>query len=48
MPSADQVPVNFAHSTVHWPKWVLLITGTTRLHDVLSALSNRFVMPLPA
>lgn len=30
MPSADQVPVKSAHSTVRWPKWVVLITGSTR------------------
>jgi hypothetical protein len=30
MPSADQVPVIFSHSTVRWPKWVVLITGSTR------------------
>ena len=25
MPSADQVPVISAHSTMLWPKWVVLI-----------------------
>ena len=30
MPSADQVPVKSAHSTMRWPKWVVLITGSTR------------------
>ena len=29
MPSADQVPVNSSHSTMHWPMWVVLITGST-------------------
>jgi hypothetical protein len=29
MPSADQVPVNSAHSTMLWPKWVVLIAGST-------------------
>src|SRR2546428_11121429 len=29
MPSADQVPVNSAHSTMHWHKWVVLIAGLT-------------------
>src|SRR5215470_7683611 len=29
MPSADQVPVISAHSTMLWPKWVVLIAGTT-------------------
>lgn len=30
MPSADQVPVNSSHSTMRWPKLVVLITGSTR------------------
>src|SRR5271156_5238163 len=29
MPSADQVPVKSAHSTMLWPMWVVLIAGTT-------------------
>jgi hypothetical protein len=29
MPSADQVPVNCAHSTMQWRKWVVLIAGST-------------------
>jgi hypothetical protein len=29
MPSADQVPVNFPHSTMRWPEWVVLIAGST-------------------
>src|SRR5262249_10722206 len=29
MPSADQVPVNSTHSTMLWPKWVVLIAGST-------------------
>src|SRR3982074_409927 len=29
MPSADQVPVKSAHSTMHWPEWVVLIAGST-------------------
>jgi hypothetical protein len=29
MPSADQVPVTTAHSTMPWPEWVVLITGST-------------------
>src|SRR6516165_10668463 len=29
MPSADQVPVTSAHSTMLWPKWVVLIAGST-------------------
>lgn len=48
MPSADQVPVNFSHSKMRWPMWVVLITGSTRLHYVLSALSNRSLTPSPA
>jgi hypothetical protein len=29
MPSADQVPVNKAHSTMRWHEWVVLIAGST-------------------
>jgi hypothetical protein len=29
MPSADQVPVKSAHSTMLWPMWVILIAGST-------------------
>ena len=29
MPSADQVPVKSSHSTMLWPMWVVLITGST-------------------
>src|SRR6516164_3789339 len=29
MPSADQVPVRFTHSTMLWPMWVVLIAGST-------------------
>src|SRR5215471_12267871 len=29
MPSADQVPVTTTHSTMRWPKWVVLIAGST-------------------
>src|SRR2546423_15372738 len=29
MPSADQVPVKSTHSTMLWPKWVVLIAGST-------------------
>jgi hypothetical protein len=28
-PSADQVPIKSAHSTMLWPKWVVLIAGST-------------------
>src|ERR1700733_3317711 len=29
MLSADQVPVNNSHSRMQWPKWVVLIAGST-------------------
>jgi hypothetical protein len=29
MPSADQVPVKSTHSMMLWPKWVVLIAGST-------------------
>jgi hypothetical protein len=29
MLSADQVPVNFPHSRMLWPVWVVLIAGST-------------------
>jgi hypothetical protein len=29
MPSADRVPVKSSHSSMLWPKWVVLITGST-------------------
>jgi hypothetical protein len=29
MPSADQIPVKSSHSTMLWPMWVVLITGST-------------------
>src|ERR1700688_2137495 len=29
MPSADQVPVNKAHSTMRWHEWAVLIAGST-------------------
>ena len=29
MPSADQVPITRSHSTMLWPKWVVLIAGST-------------------
>ena len=29
IPSADQVPVNKAHSTMRWHEWVVLIAGST-------------------
>jgi hypothetical protein len=48
MPFADRVPVKTAHSTMLWPKWGVPITGSTGLHYLLSALSNRLLPPLPA
>src|SRR6187200_3427364 len=48
MPSADQVPVKTSHSTMLWPMWVVLITGSTGLHYMLSALSNHYITSLPA
>jgi len=38
MPSADQVPVNSTHSTMLWPKWVVLIADRTGAALVLFAL----------
>src|SRR5262249_4927664 len=29
MPSADRVPVKTTHSTMRWPKWVVLNAGST-------------------
>jgi hypothetical protein len=29
MPSPDQVPVKSTHSTMRWPRWVVLIAGST-------------------
>src|SRR4026208_897080 len=29
MPSADRVPVNSPHSTMHWHMWVVPIAGST-------------------
>jgi hypothetical protein len=45
MPSADQVPVNNTHSKMLWPKWVVLIAGSTG--TALSAVRppNRYVTP---
>src|SRR5215470_4027410 len=45
MPSADQVPVNSTHSMMLWPKWVVLIAGTTG--SALRAVRppNRYVTP---
>jgi len=48
MPFADRVPVKTAHSTMLWPKWGVPITGSTGLHYLLCALSNRLLPPLPA
>src|ERR1700746_3140030 len=45
MPSADQVPVKSTHSKMLWPKWVVLIAGSTgaALHAVRPP--NRYVAP---
>jgi hypothetical protein len=46
MPSADQVPVISAHSTMLWPKWVVLIAGSTG--SALRAVRppNRHITPV--
>ena len=43
MPSADQVPVNSTHSTMLWPKWVVLINvvGTALVLIPLTILGSR-------
>jgi hypothetical protein len=45
MPSADQVPVKSTDSKMLWPKWVVLIAGSTGA--ALSAVRppNRYVTP---
>ena len=47
MPSADQVPVKSAHSTMHWPRWVVPIAGSTG--SALRAVRppNRHITPYP-
>src|SRR6202051_4527884 len=46
MPSADQVPVISSHSTMLWPKWVVLIAGSTG--SALRAVRppNRHITPV--
>jgi hypothetical protein len=57
MPSADQVPVKSSHSTMLWPKWVVLITGSTGSalpavspfqpshHAITGAISSEVALP---
>ena len=45
MPSADQVAVKGTHSTMLWPKWVVLIAGSTRRCISAVRPSNRYVTP---
>src|ERR1700723_23433 len=46
MPSADQVPVKTTHLTMLWPKWVILIAGSTG--SALRAVRppNRHITPV--
>ena len=60
MPSADQVPVKSTHLIMLWPKWVVLITGSTGsalravspfqpLHHVMDdAISSEVAVPYRA
>jgi hypothetical protein len=41
MPSADQVPVNSTHSRMRWPKWGVLIAGSTGSALRAVRLTNR-------
>jgi hypothetical protein len=45
MPSADQVPVKSTHSMMLWPKWVVLIAGSTGTALSAVRLPNRYVTP---
>src|SRR6516164_607927 len=45
MPSADQVPVNTPHSMMLWPKWVVLIAGSTGTALRAVRPPNRYVTP---
>ena len=45
MPSADQVPVKSTHSTMLWPKWVVLIAGSTGAALRAVRPPNRYVTP---
>src|SRR6185437_15291426 len=45
MPSADQVPVKSTHSKMLWPKWVVLIAGSTGTALRAVRPPNRYVRP---
>jgi hypothetical protein len=45
MPSADQVPVKSTHSMMPWPKWLVLIAGSTGAALRAVRLPNRYVTP---
>src|SRR4029434_8961462 len=45
MPSADQVPINTAHSKMPWPVWVVLIAGSTGAALRAVRPPNRYVTP---
>src|SRR5215470_9833567 len=45
MPSADQVPVKSTHSKMLWPKWVVLIAGSTGTALRAVRPPNRYVTP---
>src|ERR1044072_881305 len=45
MPSADQVPVKSTHSKMPWPKWVVLISGSTGAALRAVRPPNRYVTP---
>src|SRR5262245_25199976 len=45
MPSADQVPIKTAHSKMLWPKWVVLIAGSTGTALRAVRPPNRYVTP---
>jgi hypothetical protein len=41
MPSADQVSVKSTHSKMRWPKWVVLIAGSTGI--ALRAVADHYL-----
>jgi hypothetical protein len=45
MPSADQVPIKSTHSKMLWPKWVVLIAGSTGTALRAVRPPNRYVTP---
>jgi hypothetical protein len=45
MPSADQVPVKSTHSKMPWPKWVVLIAGSTGTALRAVRPPNRYITP---